>query len=74
MVSHFSQLDATAEATVYPAECHHACHFASSRGESEMESWTMNSGLSEKTQDQSSSLESFPVCVVIPLTMPTSQT
>lgn len=49
MVSHFSQLDATTEATVYPAECRHACHFASSRGESEMESWTMNSGLSEKT-------------------------
>lgn len=58
--------------TMHPAECRHACHFASSRGESEMESWTMSSSLSEMTCDQSTSLESF--CVVTPLKMPTSQT
>lgn len=34
----------------------------------------MNSSLSEGTCDQSTSLESFSVCVVPPLKMPTSQT
>lgn len=38
------------------------------------ESRTMNSSLSEGTCDQSTSLESFSVCVVPPLKMPTSQT
>lgn len=47
---------------MHPAECRNACHFASSRGESEMESWTMNSSLSERTCDQSTSLESFFLC------------
>lgn len=59
---------------MHPAACCHAWHFAASRGESEMESWTVNSSLSEGTHDQSTSLESFSVCVAASLKMPTSQT
>lgn len=35
--------------TMHPAARRHACHFASPRGESETESRTMNSRLSERT-------------------------
>lgn len=53
--------------TMRPAARRHACHFASSRGESEMESQTMNSRLCERTCDQSTSLEPFSVFVLLPL-------
>lgn len=60
--------------TTHPAACRHAYHLAASRGESEMESWTLKRSLSEGTCDQSTSLESFPVCVATSLKMPKSQT
>lgn len=60
--------------TIHPAACRDACHFSASRGENEMESRTMNSSLTERTCDQSMSLESFSVCAVTSLKMLTSQT
>lgn len=50
--------------TMRPAACRHACHSAPSGGESEMESRTMNSSLSES--DQSAALEPFSVCLRYP--------
>lgn len=55
--------------TIHPAACCSACHFTPYRGESEMESRTMNSSLTERTCDQSTSQEPFSVCVVTSLRM-----